>query len=93
MSKCSECGNATTGKATRFCGRPCKDAWNNRQKRRGVILLNLFAETRYNRSGSYGIADVNGLMATWRSEDVAAGRVTHHPEMIPCAIVRGKVCR
>lgn len=83
--KCSECGAELSGKAKRFCGRVCDDAWNNRQKRRGVQILNLYAETRKNRRGRYGIADVNALMAQWFAQDAAAGRVTHHPELVPVA--------
>jgi hypothetical protein len=81
--KCSECGAELSGKAKRFCGRVCDDAWMNRQKRRGVQLLNLYAETRKNRAGRHGLTSVNRLMATWFAEDAAAGRVTYHPELIP----------
>lgn len=86
--KCSECGRELVGKAKRFCERPCAFAWHNRQKRRGVQLFNLYAETRKNRKGALGIADVNGLMANWFAEDAAAGRQTHHPELVP---IIGKV--
>ena len=80
--KCFECSVTLTGQRTRFCGIKCKDAWNNRQKRRGVQLLNLYAETRKNRRGRYRIGDVNSLMAVWFAEDQAAGRATHHPDLI-----------
>ena len=88
---CSECGSALSGRKSRFCGSRCKDAWNNRQKQRGVQLFNLYAETRKNRRGRYGIADVNALMAQWFAQDAAAGRVTHHPELVPpmCGARRG----
>ena len=52
---------------------------------RGAKLLNLYAETRKNRKGGHTIADVNALMSQWFVEDEAAGRRTHHPELIPCA--------
>jgi hypothetical protein len=81
--RCSECGSALAGKKSRFCSPAHKDAWNNRQKRRGVQLLNLYAETRKNRAGRHGLTSVNRLMATWFAEDAAAGRVTYHPELIP----------
>lgn len=80
--KCSECGSPLSGKASRFCGRLCDDAWRNRQKRRGVQLLNLYSETRKNRRGRYSISDVNTLVAVWFAEDAFAGRATHHPDLI-----------
>lgn len=72
----------------RVCGRPCDDAWRNRQKQRGVQLLNLYAEIRKNRktkknsAGRYSLGDVNRLMAEWFAQDRTAGRETHHPELV-----------
>ena len=74
---------ALRGKQERFCTRLCADNRNNRQKRRGVQLWNLFAETRKNRRGGRGIGDMNTLAALWFAEDAAAGRVSHHPELVP----------
>ena len=89
--KCSECGTQLPEDRNRFCGVACRTSWHNRLRKRGAHLLNLYAETRKNRRGRYGIADVNALMAQWFAQDAAAGRVTHHPELVPpvCGARRG----
>lgn len=81
--KCSECGKATFGKATRFCAPRCKVLWHRRQKKRGAQLFNAFMASRYDRGGPVTLGYCNSLAAMWRAEDEAAGRVSYHDELVP----------
>lgn len=86
VRKCSECGAALKPTARRFCSRPCGAAWHKRLRDRGVQVLSLLVATRKNRKGNHTIGHVNSLLANWFAEDMAAGRETYHPEMVPADV-------
>lgn len=71
---CLECGAATGSKGD-FCGRACKDGFNNRRKRRGAELYDLYMAHRWERGTAQALGvlqAINRLASVFREEDRVA---------------------
>ncbi|MDD9903732.1 MAG: hypothetical protein OXT06_09210 [Rhodospirillaceae bacterium] len=77
---CRECGapcEAQRGDAT-FCSTKCKNAWQNRRRKRGAELYDLFMTMRHERDLTKRLADEQdfhvwstacALASKWKDED------------------------
>lgn len=72
---CLECGAPIIAKqAARatFCGKACRQVWNNRRMKRGADLYDLFMAHRYDRQAAQEAKvwrAMNRLCAEYRDED------------------------
>lgn len=92
---CFECGQSCAarnlghrraGQAPDFCSVKCKDAFYNRRKRRGAILLDAALYWRTTRDGA-GLIEMCKLLDGYIEADVAAGRDPAHT--VPAGIPAG----
>lgn len=82
MMKCRECLQSFEAKtlAAQFCGAPCRTGFNNRRKRRGAELYDLFMAMRHQRSAAKEAGTwkrLCRLAQSYRTEDEEAGRNTY----------------
>lgn len=78
---CPECAAAFTGaQDARFCTPAHKDAFWNREAKRGKVLTPLFRAWRGGRGASdvarYAFSEICSLADIWNAEDRAAGRMS-----------------
>jgi hypothetical protein len=79
VAKCPECGNTFTPHHNNqtFCTTGCQYDWNNRRKRRGAQLYDLFMEMRTKREKGTGhYKAMCRLVSMWREEDLQENRQT-----------------
>jgi hypothetical protein len=83
---CQECGGAFAPSRPDncFCGKPCRQAFNNRRMQRGSDLYDLFMGLRFERSAATQLkvwVKMCALAASWRAEDyeLRAGRPSWGP--------------
>tara|TARA_R110002012_G_scaffold39633_1_gene109537 strand:- start:1556 stop:1912 length:357 start_codon:yes stop_codon:yes gene_type:complete len=77
---CKECGAkfSKDGRDKHFCRSKCRNAFNNRKKARGAILVDLFMRARFDRKGTGkgAYSEMCTLASVWREEDKKAGRAS-----------------
>ena len=77
---CKECGAKFTkdGRDKHFCRSKCRNAFNNRKKARGAMLVDLFMRARFDRKGTGegAYSEMCTLASVWRDEDKKAGRAS-----------------
>lgn len=76
---CAECAQEFEARDRRaeFCSTVCKNNTNNRRVKRGVMLLDLYVHTRFNRkvAGEKKLQTlIDRMVGNWIEEDRAAGR-------------------
>lgn len=79
VHECLECGVPATGRAAEFCSQACRFAFNNRRKRRGAELYDLYMAHRFDRAVATELGvfqAINRLASDYREQDKAerAGR-------------------
>lgn len=68
---CLECGGATV-KSGDFCSAGCRSDFNNRRKRRGAELYDLYMAHRFDRAAALDLGvfqAINRLASNYRQED------------------------
>lgn len=68
---CLECGTST-GKSGDFCANACRDAFNNRRKRRGAEFYDLYMAHRFERALATKLklmSRINRLASIYREDD------------------------
>jgi hypothetical protein len=91
--KCPECSATFVGGSeARFCTVKgpgnCKDAWHNRDSKRGRVATQLLLATVQGRRGSSDVAtfarrELYALADQWLAEDKAAGRMSAAEYLTP----------
>jgi predicted nucleic acid-binding Zn ribbon protein len=80
---CRECGNAIAADRkpnAKFCSDGCKAAWNNRRKKRGADIYDLWMAMRYERDEAKRLGvwkEMCRLSEKWHEQDTAAGIVSY----------------
>ncbi len=82
MTTCRECLQNFKAKTTaaQFCGAPCRSGFNNRRKRRGAELYDLFMAMRHQRADAKEAGTwkrLCRLAQSFRAEDEQEGRTSY----------------
>lgn len=83
MCKCAECGTSFKRRQSNqiFCKPACKTSYWNRMGKRGKVLAPLAIAAREKRNSTtakWAMTERDRLVALWRDEDKAAGRLGGH---------------
>ncbi len=91
---CDECGEPHKSKG-RFCGTPCRQAFNNRRLQRGAQVYDLVYAMRYDRDSAKTLgvwAELCRVVEQWNQEDKAehGGRKTYIPPKVAIANLKDR---